>query len=309
MKKILSIITLCFVLLVSAGCGKTANNGGADNDKKTVVATTSFIADMVNQIAGDKVNVEMVIPAGEDPHLYVAKPEDLNKIKKADLVLYHGLHFEGKMNDILEKKGAPVTKNFTEKEVGKMEEDGNQIIDPHFWFDINLYKKAVDEASIQLSELLPDNKDEFMKKAKEYNMQLDKLNEENKKMLDEIPAEHRYLITPHDAFNYFSKMYNIEVVAPQGVSTDSEIANKDIEKTADFIVKHKIKAIFSESTTNPERMNKLKEIVKAKGFDVNVVSGEGKELFSDSLAPAGEEGSTYIDMYKHNVKLIYDNLK
>ncbi|MBC2575316.1 metal ABC transporter solute-binding protein, Zn/Mn family [Peptostreptococcus canis] len=309
MKKILSIITLCFVLLISAGCGNTANNGGVDNDKKTVVATTSFIADMVNQIAGDKVNVEMVIPAGEDPHLYVAKPDDLNKIKKADLVLYHGLHFEGKMNDILEKKGAPVTKNFTEKEVGKMEEDGNQIIDPHFWFDINLYKKAVDEASIKLSELLPDNKDEFMKKAKEYNMQLDKLNEENKKMLDEIPAEHRYLITPHDAFNYFSIMYNIEVVAPQGVSTDSEIANKDIEKTADFIVKHKIKAIFSESTTNPERMNKLKEIVKAKGFDVNVVSGEGKELFSDSLAPTGKEGSTYIDMYKHNVKLIYDNLK
>ena len=72
---------------------------------------------------------------------------------------------------------------------------------------------------------------------------------------------------------------------------------------------HKIKAIFAESTTNPERMNKLKEIVKSKGFDVKVVSGEDKELFSDSLAPKGSKGDTFIDMYRHNVQLMNENLK
>ena len=117
------------------------------------------------------------------------------------------------------------------------------------------------------------------------------------------------MITPHDAFNYFSRRYGVEVVAPQGVSTDSEVANKDIDKTVDFIVEHKVKAIFAESTTDPARMEKLKEACMAKGFDVKVVSGEGNELFSDSLAPKGQSGDTYIDMYKHNVKLITENLK
>lgn len=80
-------------------------------------------------------------------------------------------------------------------------------------------------------------------------------------------------------------------------------------ETADFIIKNKIKAIFAESTTDPARMEKLKESCKAKGFDVKVVSGEGQELFSDSLAPQGHLGDTYIDMVKFNVDLIVSNLK
>ena len=98
-------------------------------------------------------------------------------------------------------------------------------------------------------------------------------------------------------------------MAPQGISTDSEVANSEIEKTANFIVEKKVKAIFAESTTNPQRMEKLREVVKSKGFDVTVVQGEDKELFSDSLAPQGSKGDTFIDMYKHNVDLIVDNLK
>ena len=99
------------------------------------------------------------------------------------------------------------------------------------------------------------------------------------------------------------------VVAPQGVSTNSEVANADIEKTADFIVEHKVKAVFAESTTNPERMKKLQEIVQSKGFDVEIVGGEGNELFSDSLAPAGQKGDTFIDMYRFDVDLIVRHLK
>ena len=93
------------------------------------------------------------------------------------------------------------------------------------------------------------------------------------------------------------------------MSTESEVANQDIQETIDFIVEHKIKAIFAESTTDPARMEKLKEGAAAKGADVKIVSGEGNELFSDSLAPKGQDGDTYIDMYKHNVKLIAENLK
>lgn len=282
---------------------------GENTDKKIVTVTTSFLYDMVGQLAGEFVERELIIPAGEDPHLYVAKPEDLKKIEEADMVLYHGLHFEGKMQDVLEAKGYAVASTFADDKIGKMEENGETVIDPHFWFDIDLYKEATVNAAEKLKELLPDNKEDIDAHLAAYLEELTALDEENKAALDGIEKENRYLITPHDAFNYFSRRYDIEVVAPQGVSTDSEVANKDLEDTVDFIVEHGVKAIFAESTTDPARMEKLKEACAAKGFDVKVVSGEGNELFSDSLAPEGEDGDTYIDMYKHNVRLITENLK
>lgn len=276
---------------------------------KKVVVTTSFLEDMVNQIAGDSVDIELIIPAGEDPHLYVAKPEDYNKLDEADLVLYHGLHFEGKMIEALEAKGVSLSDNFPADKLGQMDEDGHMITDPHFWFNLDLYKLAVSNASEALIELVPDMEDEYVKKTNEYLSKLDDLDAYIKENINMIPKEHRYLITPHDAFNYFSAAYDIEVKAPQGVSTETEVSNNDIEETIDFIVEHQIKAVFAESTTDPARMEKLKEGAKAKGHDVMIVSGEGNELFSDSLAPKGHMGDTFIDMYKHNVDLIVENLK
>ena len=310
-KKILMALAM---LIIASSCSKNANKTDSEakkqgDEKKIVTVTTSFLYDMVDNLVGDKVDRELIIPAGEDPHLYTAKPQDLEKIKKADLLLYHGLHFEGKMVDVLEKKGSAVSRTFKKEDIGEMEEDGKVVVDPHFWFDIKLYKEATKNAAEDLEKLLPEEKESIEKNLESYLAKLDELDKENKEKISSIPEASRYLITPHDAFNYFSRAYNIPVKAPQGVSTDSEVANKDIEDTVNFIVKNKVKAIFAESTTDPMRMEKLKEAVKAKGFDVKVVSGEGQELFSDSLASEGQVGDNYIDMYKHNVDLIVENLK
>lgn len=315
MKKLLRyfVFAICLIFCLSA-CSSKANttktdNVGADSGtKKNVVVTTSFLYDMVQQIAGDTVNVDLIIPAGEDPHLYVAKPEDLKKLQTADLVLYHGLHFEGKMVEVLEKLGTPVSKEFPQDKIGKMEEDGETVIDPHFWFDISLYKMAVVETQKALSKLNSNDAQLYEKNAEKYLAELTDLDSYVKENIQKIPEGQRYLITPHDAFNYFSKSYGITVKAPQGVSTSSEVANADIQETIDFIVEHKIKAVFAESTTDPARMEKLREGVVAKGSDVKIVKGEGNELFSDSLAPKGQKGDNYIDMYKHNVDLIVSNL-
>lgn len=302
------------LIIFASSCSNNESNtktegNDVSGDKKVVTVTTSFLYDMVDNLVGDKVSKELIIPAGEDPHLYTAKPQDLEKIKKADLLLYHGLHFEGKMIDVLEKRGSSVSRTFKKEDIGQMEEDGEVVVDPHFWFDINLYKEATKNAAEDLEKLLPEEKETIEKNLEAYLAKLDELDKENKEKISSIPEASRYLITPHDAFNYFSRAYNIPVKAPQGVSTDSEVANKDIEDTVNFIVENNIKAIFAESTTDPMRMEKLKEAVKAKGFNVEVVSGQGKELFSDSLAPQGQAGDSYIDMYRHNVDLIVENLK
>lgn len=311
LKKLLIVLAM---LIIASSCSKNADKTHLEankqgDGKKIVTVTTSFLYDMVDNLVGDKVEKEFIIPAGEDPHLYTAKPQDLEKIKKADLLLYHGLHFEGKMVDVLEKKGSAVSRTFKKEDIGEMEEGGKVVVDPHFWFDIKLYKEATKNAAEDLEKLLPEEKESIEKNLESYLAKLDELDKENKEKISSIPEASRYLITPHDAFNYFSRAYNIPVKAPQGVSTDSEVANKDIEDTVNFIVKNKVKAIFAESTTDPMRMEKLKEAVKAKGFDVKVVSGEGQELFSDSLASEGQVGDNYIDMYKHNIDLIVENLK
>lgn len=308
--RFLLTLALAMMALVAVGCGGggTGSDKAADT-KKTVTVTTSFLQDMTKQLAGDYVNIELIIPAGEDPHLYVAQPADLEKIKKADLLLYHGLHFEGKMAEVLEKKGVAVTKNFADANINYMEEDGKKIVDPHFWFDVALYKQATETAAAELIKLVPEHEKEIQENLKKYLAELDALDKEITEKIAQIPADQRNLVTPHDAFNYFSRRYHVNVIAPQGVSTDSEVANADIEKTANYIVDHKVKAVFAESTTNPERMKKLQEVCRTKGFDVEIVGGEGNELFSDSLAPAGQKGDTYITMYRSNVDLIVSHLK
>ena len=300
---------LALVLVSTTGCSTTGTQTPEETSTKPkVTVTTTFLDDMVDVLAPDMVEKSLIIPAGEDPHMYNPKPEDLDKLKEADLVLYHGIHFEGKMVEVLENCGKAVTRNFTDEDIQTFEEDGEVTHDPHFWFNIELYKKAVQAAAEDLEALMPDNAEAIKKNETAYLAELDKLNEENKAALEAIPRQSRILVTPHDAFGYFAKVYDMDVVAPQGVTTDAEVANKDMQKTVDVIVENKVKAIFAESTTNPERMQKLQELVKKAGWDVAVVSGDGNELFSDSLAPKGQDGDNYLDMYRHNIKLITSNL-
>ena len=310
LRKLLMIIAVAMMTACAGNAGNMTSGPTEKSKKLNVVVTTSFLEDMVNVLAGDKVDTQLIIPAGEDPHTYEAKPEDNTKLQNADLVLYHGLHFEGKMIELLEAINAvSVSQNFDESKIGRMEEDGETVIDPHFWFDIDLYKQATQEAAKALEDKLPDLKDEIEENLQTYLEKLDELDAYNREQLNQIPEGRRILITPHDAFNYFSRRYGIIVKAPQGVSTDAELSNSDMAETATYIVEHQVKAIFAETTTDPARMEKLKESCKAKGFDVKVVGGEGKELFSDSLAPKGQAGDTYIDMYRFNVALIVSNLK
>ena len=310
---------IAFLALLALGaCGQKGQKGQtaestAESGKLKVTVTTTFLQDMTEQLAGDYTDIALVIPAGEDPHSYEAKPEDREKFKNAELVLYHGLHFEGHMTELLEAvNGHAVTASFTQDDILSADSSmglAANAADPHFWFDVKLYEKACDEAAKALIEKIPAHEKEIRANLDAYRTKLEALDAEIRSTLAEIPEESRILVTPHDAFHYFSRRYGIEVKAPQGVSTDAELSTNDMAETADFIVEHKIKAIFAESTTDPARMKKLQESCAARGFAVEVVSGGNEELYSDSLAQKGEDGDTYITMVEHNVKLIAAHLK
>lgn len=303
MKKILILFLITSVLLLSTGCSSQSKADG----RPDVVVTTTFIYDMVQVLSEgvDAFDTSLIIPAGEDPHIYQPKASDLSLILDADTLLYQGLNFEGRMADVLEN-GTSVTRNFEET---SLLEEGEGEADPHFWFDITLYKKAMDTVSEKLSEDYPEYKHTFARNKKAYFKSLDELDDYVEKRINEIPESSRLVITPHDAFNYLAANYDLEVHAPQGISTDAEVSNNTIEATADLIMENSINAVFVETTTNPDRMQRLEEIIHSRGGSVEVVGAEEDALLSDSLAEAGREGDTYISMFKHNIDTITDHLK
>jgi len=256
----------------------------------------------------DHFKLELIIPAGEDPHVYQPKASDLRKINESDFILYQGLNFEGRMIDLLET-GIPVADDLDTSSLETMEEDGVAEVDPHFWFNIDLYKEAMTNVFNILTEMNPDGEAAYQDNLNAYFEELDELDDYVSDRIEEVPRESRILITPHDAFGYMATSYDIDVHAPQGFSTDSEVSNNQIQNTAALIAERDINAIFLESTTNPDRMTRLQEIVASEGVEVEIISGDNRTLLSDSLAPRGESGDTYISMYKHNIDLIVDNLK
>lgn len=309
MKKILSLTLTAFLFIMLSAC---SNGAEAENDKPNLAVTTTFINDMVAVLEKDVngFNTEMIIPAGEDPHVYEPKASDLRALGNADVTLYHGLNFEGRMAAIL-TEGVSITKDFRYDNLEELEEEDGTVADPHFWFDIELYKQAFTAVKDTLIEYNPDDTEMYEENYADYIRELDELNDFAIERIDEIPEDSRMLITPHDAFGYLESSYDIEVHAPQGFSTDSEVSNNQIQETADLITDNNIKSIFVETTTNPDRMTRLKEIVRSQGGDgdVEVVSGEDKELLSDSLAPKGSTGDTYLTMYRRNINIIADYLK
>lgn len=309
MKKIILLLTIS-ILMVLGACGNDADAENDSGDKVNLAVTTTFLYDMVNVLDDgvDGFETELIIPAGEDPHVYEPTASDLTALNNADVILYQGLHFEGRMGDVLEN-GVAAADDFQEADLEEMEEDGEMEVDPHFWFDIDLYKQAMENVADTLSEHNPDGETAYTENLNAYFESLDELDQYVSERINEIPEESRMVITPHDAFGYLASSYDIEVHAPQGFSTDSEVSNNQIQATADLIVENNIKAIFVETTTNPDRMTRLQEVVENSGGEVEVVGQDEEALFSDSLAPEGETGDNYIDMFRHNIDTITNHLQ
>lgn len=308
MKGILGTI-LSFTLLLT-GCSAPAVNEDSSKDKLNIVATTTMLADLVSSIGGERVTVNGLMGPGIDPHLYQASAGDVSLMQKADVVVYNGLHLEGKMGEIFENlsnQGSAVIcieKGLDESRLLAWEDD-NSIHDPHIWFDVSLWKDAAKTVAKGLTDADPNGKADYEANLDVYLKELDETDTYIRGRADELPEKHRVLVTAHDAFQYFGKAYGFEVRGLQGISTDAEAGTADVSDLANFIVERQIKAIFVESSVPPKTIEALQAAVKAKGFDVSI----GGELYSDSLGDAQSGADTYILTVKANVDTIVDALK
>ena len=271
----------------------------------TIVTTCGMVTDIVREVAGDKAKVQGLMGEGVDPHLYKPTRDDVAKLLQADVVFYSGLMLEGRMTDTFLKvarKGTPVfavTELLDEKFLLEPAEFAGHT-DPHVWMDVKGWMDAVKVVARSLGEADADNAAYYTQNAERYVAQLVKLNDYAKQVLSSIPKERRVLITAHDAFNYFGRAYGIEVRGIQGISTESEAGVADINKLVDFLVAHKIPAIFVESSVSDKNIKALVEGSKSRGHAVKI----GGQLFSDAMGKPGTYEGTYIGMIDHNVTTI-----
>jgi manganese/zinc/iron transport system substrate-binding protein len=274
-----------------------------------IVCTIGMITDVARNVAGPRADVVGLMGEGVDPHLYKASPGDVRLLSDADLILYNGLHLEGKMADLFVRMArrrptAAVTEWIDEAQLREPPEFGGQY-DPHVWFDVSLWCKAVERIRDALIELDPEGRETYTTNAAAYLKQLAELHEECRRMISTIPRESRLLVTAHDAFGYFGRAYDIEVLGLQGISTDSEPSLKDINTLVDIIVSRRVKAVFIETSVSPKNIEALVEGCRARGHEIRI----GGELFSDAMGREGTPEGTYIGMVRHNVRTIVDALR
>ncbi|RED48831.1 metal ABC transporter solute-binding protein, Zn/Mn family [Seonamhaeicola aphaedonensis] len=301
MKRIILILTIISVFL---GC----KNNKKDNGKLNVVTTTTMITDLVKNIGDTLVNIEGLMGSGVDPHLYKASEGDVTKLSNADVIFYNGLHLEGKLVEVFEKmknKKTVAISNVLNKSTLIGSDYFASNYDPHIWFDIDYWKQAAEYVMKVLSEELPELKETFEINGNAYLNKLDALKQNVLAQINSLPKDQRILVTAHDAFNYFGKSFNFEVVGLQGLSTATEAGVQDVQNLAKFIIEKKVKAIFVESSVPKRTIEALQAAVKSKGHNVAI----GGTLYSDALGNAGTIEGTYLGMYEYNVNTIVNALK
>lgn len=267
-------------------------------DKLKVVATFSILGDFVKNVGGDRVHVSALVGPNSDAHVYQPTPSDAKTLADAKVVFVNGLGFEGWINRLVKASGAkaPVvvaTKGVKPRKADNDHGHGHDDADPHAWQSVANAKIYVANVRDGLIAADPGGKSAYDANASAYLARLDALDAEAKAAIAAIPEDRRKIITTHSAFGYFGAAYGIAFVAPQGVSTESEVSAKDVAKIITQIRKQKIPAVFLENVTD-ERL--LKRIGAESGARV------GGTLYSDALTDNTGPAPSYIDMMRHNVK-------
>jgi manganese/zinc/iron transport system substrate-binding protein len=244
---------------------------------------------------------------GVDPHLYKASPADVSQLNRADIILYSGLHLEGKLAELLERMGRRKRTVGVAEQIAsdKILTDEHGAKDPHVWFDVALWSEAAAAAAEALADFDPPHAEDYRASAAAYRERLAGLHQYAKDQLATVPKEQRVLVTAHDAFRYFGRAYDLEVRGIQGISTDSEAGVRQVKELVDFLVDRKIKAVFVETSVSDQNVRSLLEGCKARGHAVVI----GGELFSDAMGKEGTPEGTYEGMVKHNVDTIVAALK
>jgi manganese/zinc/iron transport system substrate-binding protein len=259
----------------------------------------------VGNVVGRAGRVEVLLGSGVDPHTYKLTRADIGRLMGADIVVYNGLLLEGKMTDALVRvagSGRPVlavTEDLGDDYLLSPKEFEGQY-DPHVWMDVNGWIRATEKVRERLAAFRPADAATFAANAQAYVATLRELDAYARRVLGSVAPQRRVLVTAHDAFHYFGRAYDFEVLGIQGISTDSETGLRRIQELVEILVSRNIPAVFVETTVSDRNVRALVEGSAARGHTVAI----GGALFSDAMGAPGTYEGTYVGMIDHNVTTI-----
>jgi zinc/manganese transport system substrate-binding protein len=276
-------------------------------EKLRLVASFSILADMARQIGGDRVEVTALVGANADAHVYAPTPADAKAVSEAKLILVNGLKFEGWIDRLLRSSGTKAAQVVATKGVSTIKASGGHShghkhghshdgeADPHAWQDVanaKIYAANIRDGLIAAD---PAGKAIYEANAAAYIAALDALDAEIRAGFANVPQAERKIITGHDAFAYFARAYGVRFISPKGVSTEAEASARDVAAVIRQAKAEKVKAIFLENISNPALSEQIARETGAK---------MGGRLYSDALSEPSGPASTYIDMMRHNARMI-----
>lgn len=262
-----------------------------------VVASFTVLGDVVQNVGGDHVKVNSLVPANGDPHDFEPSPDDAKAVKEASVTFLSGEGLEGWFERLAKASGSKNKPVIVSKGIKthEMEEDGETITDPHVWNSVPNVLVWVDNIEAALIKADPEDTADIKKSADAYRAKLKELDASIKAKFADVDKDKLKVLTSHDAFGYFSEAYGIQFLAPMGLSTETEASAADVAELIDQIKAEGVKAYFLENS-NDSRL--VKQIANATGAQ------PGGELYPEALSPADGPAPTYIDMMAHNADLI-----
>lgn len=307
------IFLLLFIPIGSSACNASPSSS---SELQQVVASTTIVGDVVRAIAGDTVDLTVLLPPGADPHTYEPTPQDMTRLADAKLIFLNGGGLEELMEPLIESAGGSARVIHLSEKITLLEgsedlaheatpdaEDSHlhEGGDPHVWTDPNNILVWVDAIEAALSELHPDEAGHYQEKANQYRAELNALDRWIAAEVAQIPPENRLLVTDHLEFTYFARRYGFSLVGAviPNYSTSADTSAQELATLEDAIRTQGVRAIFVGNTVNPALAQRV-----ANDTGVQLVT-----LLTGSLTEPGGEADTYLDYMRYNVNKIVQALK
>lgn len=312
MKYILSLL-ICLLLFGCQNSTSPMEEWRTPSSKAKVLSTTPIIDDLVARIGGERIDHLSLMDHSIDPHSYELVKGDDEKFAIAAIVFYNGLGLEhsASLKTQLEQhpRAIALGDEIKKQNPSAILNQGGQV-DPHIWLDVYLWQQTVDSIITHLCSIDPEGSEYYQTKGTQTRKELQELDAWMQTSLKSISAEKRYLVTSHDAFNYFTRRYleqegewKDRFCAPEGLAPDGQLGFQDLQRVIDHLQKNDIHILFSETNVGQDSLKKIADICREKGFPVEISS---KSLFSDTLADSNSKPLTYEEMMKHNTILLYE---
>lgn len=262
-------------------------------DKPQVVTSFSILADLTQAIGGKHIELVNLVGADEDAHVFEPSPEHAKALLKADLIIANGLGFEPWLERLLDSSEARGMRIDASAGVLPLllTEHGHSVPDPHAWQSLSNAEIYVRNIAKALSQLDPSHSADYAARRDAYLVRLHVLREQANSQLNSLPASQRKVVTSHDAFGYFGQAWQLQFIAPQGLSTSDEPSAAEVARLIRQLRSEGVRAVFVENIRDPRL---IKQIADEAGATV------GGTLYSDALAASGP-ASTYLGMFQHNL--------